>query len=48
MATFAAAIAASTKAGGALKAFGAAMATKFAAGKKRLREFRMFARRRRG
>ena len=44
MATFLTAIAAaSTRAGGALKAFGAAMATKFAAGKKRLRGFRLFA-----
>jgi hypothetical protein len=44
MATFLTAVAAaSTKAGGALKAFGAAMAAKFAAGKKRLREFRLFA-----
>ena len=44
MTTFLTAIAAaSTKAGGALKAFGAAMAAKFAAGKKRLREFRLFA-----
>ena len=44
MATFLTAIAAaSRKAGGALKAFGAAMAAKFAAGKKQLREFRLFA-----
>lgn len=44
MATFLTAIAAaSTRAGGALKAFGAAMAATFAAGKKRLREFRLFA-----
>lgn len=44
MATFLTAIAAaSSKAGGALKAFGAAMAAKFAAGKKRLRGFRLFA-----
>jgi len=44
MATFLTAVAAaSTKAGGALKAFGAAMAATFAAGKKRLREFRLFA-----
>src|SRR5579863_2829870 len=44
MTTFLTAIAAaSTKAGGALKAFGAAMAAKFAAGKKRLRAFRLFA-----
>jgi hypothetical protein len=44
MATFLTAIAAaSTTAGGALKAFGAAMAARFAAGRKRLREFRLFA-----
>ena len=44
MATFLTAVAAaSAKAGGALKAFGAAMATTFAAGRKRLREFRLFA-----
>jgi hypothetical protein len=44
MATLLTAIAAaSTKAGGALKAFGAAMAAKLAAGRKRLREFRLFA-----
>lgn len=44
MATFLTAVAAaSTKAGGALKAFGAAMAATFAAGRKRLREFRLFA-----
>jgi Transposase domain (DUF772) len=44
MATFLTAIAAASKqAGGALKAFGAAMAAKFAAGRKRLREFRLFA-----
>jgi hypothetical protein len=44
MATLLTAIAAaSTKAGGALKAFGAALAAKFAAGRKRLREFRLFA-----
>ena len=44
MATFLTAVAAATtKAGGALKAFGAAMAAKFAAGRKRLREFRLFA-----
>jgi hypothetical protein len=44
MTTFLTAIAAaSTKAGGALKAFGAAMAAKFTAGKKRLRAFRLFA-----
>jgi transposase, IS5 family len=44
MATFLTAIAAaSSKAGGALKAFGPAMAARFAAGKKRLREFRLFA-----
>ena len=44
MATFLTAIAAaSSKAGGALKTFGAAMTAKLAAGKKRLREFRLFA-----
>ena len=44
MAAFLTAVAAaSTKAGGALKAFGAAMAAKFSAGRKRLREFRLFA-----
>lgn len=44
MATFLTAVAAtSRKAGGALKAFGTAVAAKFAAGKKRLREFRLFA-----
>lgn len=44
MATFLTAVAAaSTKAGGALKAFGAAMAATFATGRKRLREFRLFA-----
>jgi hypothetical protein len=44
MATFLTAIAAaSSKAGGVLKAFGTAMAAKFVAGKKRLREFRLFA-----
>ena len=44
MATFLTAVAAaSSKAGGALKTFGAAMAATFAAGKKRLREFRLFA-----
>lgn len=44
MATFLTAVAAaSTKAGGALKAFGAAMTATFAAGRKQLREFRLFA-----
>lgn len=44
LATFLTAVAAaSTKAGGALKAFGAAMAATFRAGRKRLREFRLFA-----
>ena len=44
MATFLTAVAAaSTKAGGALKAFGAAMAARFSVGRKRLREFRLFA-----
>jgi len=44
MATFLSAVAtASSKAGGALKAFGTAMASKFRAGKQRLREFRLFA-----
>lgn len=44
MATFLTAIAAaSTKAGGSLKAFGAAMAAKFHAGRKRLRAYRLFA-----
>jgi hypothetical protein len=44
MATFLSAVAAaSAKAGGALKAFGAAMVEKFRAGKKRLREYRLFA-----
>ena len=43
-ATFLSAVAAaSSRAGGALKAFGAAMAATFAAGRKRLREFRLFA-----
>ena len=35
--------AASSRAGGALKAFGTAMAARFAEGRKRLREFRLFA-----
>ncbi len=44
MATFLSAVAAaSTKAGGALKAFAGAVAAKFREGKKRLREFRLFA-----
>ena len=44
MATFLSAVAAaSTKACGALKAFGSAMAEKFREGKKRLREYRLFA-----
>lgn len=44
MATFLAAVAAaSTKAGGALKAFAKGVVEKFRAGKKKLREFRLFA-----
>jgi len=44
MATFLSAVAAaSTRAGGALKAFAKAVAEKFREGKKRLREFRLFA-----
>ena len=44
MTTFLTAIAAaSSRAGGALKAFGTAMAARFAEGRKRLREFRLFA-----
>ena len=44
MATFLTAlVAASKKAGGALKSFAAQMKEKFQAGKKRLREYRLFA-----